>query len=167
MLALPKIFFILLRRLLLVLILLSSFKGFAQLQILKDSIDVSGNTITFCGNGSFSLTSSVTSPPLQWSVTQITSGSGTLSISNDTVVSPMFNPSISAVEAFQITLSNGVNSVSTTLVFAPKPSFGPLSIPNSVCENGGNQTLTTSIASNQSITAVSYTHLTLPTKRIV
>ena len=153
MLALPKIFFILLRRLLLVLILLSSFKGFAQLQILKDSIDVSGNTITFCGNGSFSLTSSVTAPPLQWSVTQITSGSGTLSISNDTVVSPIFNPSISGIQVFQITLSNGINSVSTTLVFGPKPSFGPLSIPSSVCENGGNQTLTTSITANQSITA--------------
>jgi L-amino acid N-acyltransferase YncA/uncharacterized protein (DUF2235 family)/predicted ATP-grasp superfamily ATP-dependent carboligase len=92
---------------------------------------------------------------LTWTVSKTTSspGSGSLSIVNNSGNSTNveLQPTVSGVDSYTVTLSDGTNTVSTTIVIGPTPSFTGLNIPSDLCENGGFQSITNNLSSSQSL----------------
>ena len=132
---------------------------YAQPQILQGTVDVTGTTITSCGNSSITLTTNSTATALTWSTQKlsVSPGTGSLSPTTGTGSSQTFTPTVSGVDAYTITLSDGTNSSTVTLVFGPTPDIAALNIPSSLCENGGAQQLTSTLGTSQTLTASSGT----------
>ena len=127
----------------------------AQPQIFQGITDVTNSTITSCGGSSVILTTNSTATSLTWSLQKVSAstGTGSLSLSTGTGLTQVFTPIISGVDAYTITLSDGTNSSSVTLVFGPTPNIAALNIPSSLCENGGAQQLTNALGTSQTLTA--------------
>ncbi|HCP40188.1 MAG TPA: hypothetical protein DIT65_00185, partial [Cryomorphaceae bacterium] len=127
--------------------------SFAQPQILQGITDVTDSTITSCGSSGITLTNNSTATTLTWSTQKLSSspGAGSLSPTTGTGFTQTFTPTISGVDAYTITLSDGTDSSTVILVFGPTPDIAALNIPSSLCENGGFQTVTTTIDSTQSL----------------
>ena len=127
-----------------------------QIQIFQSGVNVTGTTITSCGNSSITLTAGSTASPLTWNSQKLTTstGNGSLSLSSGTGSTQTFTPTISGVDAYRVTLTDSANSsASVILVFAPIPNISALNIPISLCENDGPQIITTGLASNQTLSA--------------
>ncbi len=119
---------------------------------------ITGGTATFCGSDDIELESTIAASStvsLTWTVSKTTSspGSGSLSIVNNSGNSTNveLQPTISGVDSYTVTLSDGTNTVSTTIVIGPTPSFTGLNIPTDLCENGGFQSITNNLGSSQSL----------------
>ena len=143
-------------------ILLSTSKSIAQVQIQDDqSNNITNTTITLCGSNDFDLISSIPAvaqqDTLTWSWTKL-SGAGTLSISNSTVTQPTFTPTSTGLDYYAINLAYNTDSTNASIAtvnvaIAPNPNITSLSLPASVCENDGIQTLTNSLGANQTLTS--------------
>jgi len=119
---------------------------------------ITGSTATFCGSDDIELESTIAASStvsLTWTVSKTTSspGSGSLSIVNNSGNSTNveLQPTVSGVDSYTVTLSDGTNTVSTTIVIGPTPSFTGLNIPSDLCENGGFQSITNNLSSSQSL----------------
>jgi len=143
-------------------ILLSTSKSIAQVQIQDDqSNNITNTTITLCGSNDFDLISSIPAvaqqDTLTWSWTKL-SGAGTLSISNSAVTQPTFTPTSTGLDYYAINLAYNTDSTNASIAtvnvaIAPNPNITSLSLPASVCENDGIQTLTNSLGANQTLTS--------------
>jgi len=143
-------------------LLLPFARTFAQVQIQDaQSNNITNTTITLCGSNDFDLISSIPAvaqqDTLTWTWTKL-SGAGTLSISNSTVTQPTFIPTSTGLDYYAINLAHNTNSTNAStatvnVAIAPSPNITSLSLPASVCENDGIQTLTTALGTNQTLTA--------------
>ena len=143
-------------------LLLPFDRTFAQVQIQDaQSNNITNTTITLCGSNDFDLISSIPAvaqqDTLTWTWTKL-SGAGTLSISNSTVTQPTFIPTSTGLDYYAINLAHNTNSTNAStatvnVAIAPSPNITSLSLPASVCENDGIQTLTTALGTNQTLTA--------------
>ena len=129
--------------------------SYAQPQILQGTVDVTGTTITSCGSSSITLTTNSTATSFTWYTQKLSSspGSGSLSPTNGTGSTQTFTPTISGVDAYTITLSDGTDSSTVILVFGPTSDIAALNIPSSLCENGGFQQITNTLSSTQTLSA--------------
>ena len=139
----------------LIVLLILPVVSYAQPQILQGTVDVTGTTITSCGSSSITLTTNSTATSFTWYTQKLSSspGSGSLSPTNGTGSTQTFTPTISGVDAYTITLSDGTDSSTVILVFGPTPDIAALNIPSSLCENGGFQQITNTLSSTQTLSA--------------
>ncbi len=117
---------------------------------------VSQDTLLICGENAFNLESSIQSSgtvTLTWTITKTaaSTGSGNISLSNPAANPVTLTPTVSGVDAYKLVLNDGTSSDSLYIVTAPIPDFSSLGIPSSLCENGGFQTVTTTLGSEQSL----------------
>ena len=133
--------------------LLTPLVSFAQPQILQGITNVTDSTITRCDSSSITLTTNSTATSFFWYTQKLSSspGSGSLSPTTGTGSTQTFTPTISGIDAYMVTLSDGTDSSSVILVFGPKPNIAALNIPSSLCENGGFQIVTTTLSNTQSL----------------